>query len=79
MECIESIAQPTSTVRTPIFDSIGPTVEPQGLSSELHMSTAREEELACTHISFRTSNSCTFPPFFSTQCFPTKVPMASVA
>lgn len=38
MECIESIAQPTSTVRTPSFDSIGPTVEPHGLSLEPYVS-----------------------------------------
>ena len=29
MECIDSIALPTSTVRIPILDNIGPTVEPQ--------------------------------------------------
>lgn len=31
MECIERIAQPTSTVRMPSLDSIGPTVEPHDL------------------------------------------------
>ena len=31
MECIDNMGLPTSTVRTPIFESIGPTVLPQGL------------------------------------------------
>lgn len=31
MECIESIGQPTSTVRTPSLDSPGPTVDPHAL------------------------------------------------
>ena len=31
MECMDSIAFPTSTVRMPIFDSIGPTVDPHAL------------------------------------------------
>lgn len=31
MECIDNIALPTSTVRIPSFESIGPTVEPQDL------------------------------------------------
>lgn len=31
IECMDSIALPTSTVRIPIFDNMGPTVDPQGL------------------------------------------------
>ena len=31
IECIDNMGLPTSTVRSPIFESIGPTVLPQGL------------------------------------------------
>ena len=34
MECIDNMGLPTSTVRIPIFESIGPTVLPQGLKKK---------------------------------------------
>ncbi len=81
IECMESIAHPTSTVRTPIFDKKGPTVEPHALKSEAFPRSARsvDHSLGSTYMSLRTSYSCTFPPFFSISFLTTKLPIASLA
>ena len=50
MECMDSIAPPTSTVRKPSLLNIGPTVEPQGLCHHVNMRTEADGGNVYLHI-----------------------------
>lgn len=63
IECIESIGAPTSTVRIPICERSGPTVEPQGLNKDGCINAIPNGNVEDqTYMSFLTSNSWTSPP-----------------
>lgn len=50
IECMDSMALPTSTVRIPIFDSIGPTVDPQGLGRWMRFCCHRNKRDQGLHV-----------------------------
>lgn len=50
MECMDNMAFPTSTVRIPIFDSIGPTVDPHGLRMLFDTFILMTDKEPCSHV-----------------------------
>ena len=49
MECIDNMGFPTSTVRIPIFESIGPTVLPHGLGTNMDQNIKTREKEKLTY------------------------------
>ena len=60
IECMDSIAHPTSTVLIPDLESVGPTVEPQGLQRNnlQYQSSGRVTGIITCHSALRTPALC---------------------